>query len=81
MKFEPLPDAIGSFHRLGSENGLVEMYVYPVMFGWRVRAGFVGSMSVELDWCAGDDWENVERPYSICHAILSNRLEDREAFD
>lgn len=68
------------FHRKVSENGLVEMGVYRVLFGWRVRAGFVGNWMCELDWCGGSDWKNVERLYSICHAILSQRDENLECF-
>lgn len=80
MIFSPLPDARGVHHRLGSESGLVEIFVYPVMFGFRVRAGFIGNRETELDWCAGDDWSNVERLYSICKAILSQREESDECF-
>ena len=69
------------FHRKISENNLVEMGVFRVMFGWRIRAGFCGKYVYELDWCGGGDWKNVERLYSICYAILSNREENRQCFD
>lgn len=82
MLLKPGPDDLETkiFHRLVSEKNLVEMGVHRVMFGYRVRAGFVNSPCCELDWCGGDNWQNVERLYSICKAILSQRLEDRHCF-
>lgn len=84
MKLEIAPDDLHStmlFHRRVSENGLVEMGVYRVMFGWRVRAGFVGKMSCALDWCGGGNWTDVERLYSLCFSILSNKQENYQCFD
>jgi hypothetical protein len=69
------------FHRLESENGLVEMGVYRVAYGWRVRAGFTGKNFCELDWCGGGNWKDVERLYSLCCAILSNRKESSDCFE
>jgi hypothetical protein len=69
------------YYRLISESGLVEMGVWPVMFGYRVRAGFAGSMFVALDWCAGGNWPDVERLYSLCRAILTRRPDDHSCFD
>lgn len=37
-------------------------------------------MAVELDWCAGANWEDVERLYSICRSILIRRDEHRDCF-
>ena len=69
------------FHRLESENGLIEMGVYRVMYGHRVRAGFIGKMCCELDWCGGGNWKDVERLYSLCQAILLKREESKTCFD
>ena len=68
------------FHRLVSENNLIEMGVYRVLYGWRVRAGFIGNGSYNLDWCGGGDWKDVERLYSLCFAVLSNRSESINCF-
>lgn len=80
----PAPDDLHHtmlFHRLVSQNGLVEFGVYRVVYGWRVRACFVGDCGATLDWCGGGNWKDVERLYSICHAILVQREESRECFD
>lgn len=69
------------FHRQVSLNGLVEISVYPVMFGFRVRCGFVGEEACELDWCAGNKWDDVQRLYSIALAILSKRTENTSCFE
>ena len=69
------------FHRRVSENEIVEMGVYRVMFGYRVRAGIVGSPFCHLDWCGGGNWKDVERLYSLCYAILSSREESKKCFD
>lgn len=84
MKLNPAPDdhyATMLFHRQVSENGLVEMGVYRVAYGWRVRAGFVGDMGCVLDWCGGGNWKDVERLYSICYAILLGKEANRQCFD
>ena len=82
MKFKPAPEDAWTmmFHRLVSENELVEFGVYRVAYGWRVRAGFTNEPCVWLDWCGGGNWADVERLYSLCFAILSNREENRECF-
>lgn len=64
-----------------SENNLIEMGVYRVMFGWRVRAGFCGHSFCELDWCAGGNWKDLERLYSLCQAILLKRDENNNCFE
>ena len=58
MKFR-LADADMNFAwgRMVSEGGRWELGYSPVFFGCRVRLGLVRSMSVELDYCAGDDPE------------------------
>lgn len=71
----------GLFLRMISENNLVEIGVYKVIFGFRVRGGFVDDkFSVVLDWCCGSDWSNVQRLYSILASILSKREENRHCF-
>lgn len=82
MIFKSAPDDPFNslIHRLVSENELVEIAVYRVLYGWRVRAGFVGSPFVELDWCGGGNWKDVERLYSLCLAVLSKREEGLDCF-
>lgn len=61
------------YQRLVSNDGTIEMGIYPVIFGYRVRAGYVDSMSFELDWCGGDDHSQVELLYSIAKNILEHK--------
>ncbi len=84
MKFKAAPDnqlfCLSNF--VVSENNLVYIGVYPVIFGYRVRAGFVDDLTTcRLDWCAGGVWEDVERLYSLCYSILENRDENTSCFD
>lgn len=83
MKFrivEDDTDKLLIFRRL-SENNLVEIGVHRVLFGYRVKAGFANEGFCYLDWCAGGNWKDVERLYSLCYAILSKRDENRNCFD
>jgi len=75
MKFKPAEDN-DIYQRLVSEDGKIEMGIYPVIFGYRVRAGYTNSQSYELDWCGGDKHENLELLYSI----MKNILEDKGNF-
>jgi hypothetical protein len=54
-------------------NGL-EIGVYPVMFGFRIRAGIVGEGWCHLDYCAGNDQKEVENIYSLCISIMNKRI-------
>jgi hypothetical protein len=86
MKFTQAPDDTantGCHRMMVSENGLIWIGIYVVMFGFRVRAGFTRdlySCSV-IDYCAGDSPVHVELLYSMTHAILSKREENDLAFD
>ncbi len=61
MKFKQEDnDDLELFQRLVSEDGTIEMGIHPVIFGYRVRAGYVGNMFYELDWCGGDKQEDLE---------------------
>lgn len=81
MIFHQINDDDHYFHRIRSETGLIEIAVHRVMFGWRVVGMFHNTFGIEINWCAGDRWEDVIKLYSILHAILSNRPENRHAFD
>lgn len=63
-------------HYRVSEGGGVHIGIYRVMYGFRVRAGYTGdTLGCYCDWCGGANWEDVERLYSLCVAILSQREE------
>lgn len=60
------------YQRIVSEDGKIEIAIHPVMFGYRVRAGYVGNTYVHIDWCGGSDHSAVEMLYSIAKNILEN---------
>lgn len=69
-------------HRLVSENGVAWMGIFPVFFGYRVRAGLCSDRwGVRLDWCGGGKWPMVQLLYSLTAAILRRRPEDEHCFD
>ena len=75
-------DITGLTTRLSSENDVVHIGTFRVMYGWRVRAGFCKeSYGMRLDWCGGANWKDVERLYSLLYAILSSREESDDCFD
>lgn len=84
MKFIEQPDnpKLGWSNYRVSEGGLVHIGVYPVIFGYRVRAGFTDDVwGVNLDWCGGSDWNHVTHLYRIALSVLGIRAEDRSCFD
>lgn len=83
MKFSKVPNDpdTGLFHRRASQNVLIEIGVYRVIYGFRVRAGFVGEYDVRWDWCCGDNWDFVQTLYSLGLSILESRPEDRKCFE
>jgi hypothetical protein len=69
------------FCRRVSDGWTVEIGVYRVLYGYRVRAGFVGAMCSTLDWCAGPNWIEVESLYTMALQILMSREESSNCFD
>lgn len=58
----------------------IEIGVYPVMFGYRIRVGMVGSWAVELDYCAGAQQEDVENIYALTMAVLNKNMNKIQPF-
>jgi len=54
-------------------QGPIEIGVWPVLFGYRVRAGFEGRMSYEVDWCAGQSYICLNGLYWTLRDILASR--------
>jgi hypothetical protein len=80
MKFKPAPDNDKDmiYQRIVSEDGKIEIGIHPVMFGFRVRAGYVGNPWVHLDWCGGADHSAVEILYSMAKNILEAKGDFRD---
>jgi len=47
-----------------------EIGVHPVIFGYRIIGGYVGSNSIELNWCCGDNKVVVYATLKIMQNIL-----------
>lgn len=72
LLYKPCPE--GNYeHRLVSECGRVEMGFHRVLYGHRVRAGYVGEDWVHLDWCGGSMTKDLGQLYGICKTILESR--------
>ncbi len=57
-------------NRYVSEDGTFEIGYYRVIYGWRVRAGYVGAKSLEADYCCAMDFDLLARTLAICIARL-----------
>lgn len=51
-------------------NHNIEVGIYPVLFGWRVHAGRIGSGCYELDYCCGNTQQYVNLILSLVMSIL-----------
>lgn len=76
MKFEKSKDTKDLFHRtvLNMDSNSIEMGIYPVMFGFRVRIGFVGKSYCQLDLCGGDNLEMINLLYNGSRQIIEGQL-------
>ena len=73
MKFIEAENTDDLLQRIVSEDGKIEIGIYPVIFGYRVRGGYVGNMWCEIDWCGGADQSQLELLYSIAKNILEDK--------
>lgn len=58
------------------EIGDIEMGVYPVLFGFRVRAGKIGDSMYFIDWCCGADPLCVWISYAVLKKLLQEGRKD-----
>jgi hypothetical protein len=63
------------FRRKVSEDGKYEIGIYPVMFGFRVRAGKVGDGYCHIDYCCQTDLSLIGLVYSCVAAIMQEHIE------
>lgn len=80
FKEEPDTRGHGLTNRLVSECGKVEIGVYRVMYGFRVRAGYTESDECAIDWCAGANWLDVQTLFCLAVRILSHRDASEDCF-
>lgn len=62
------------FHRKEDETGKYELFIFPVIFGWRVGFGEVGTGMYIFDYCAGNKQKDVEELYGKVEMILSKDI-------
>lgn len=60
-------------------DGVVEMGLGPVLYGWRVRAGYCEEggkpcQMYECDWCCGDNEETTWGTYHIMKRLLEDGI-------
>lgn len=67
-------DLSGSLYfRHETEDGQWEVGIYPVIYGFRIRAGQVGDLCYNLDMCVGDNWRMMRVLFSIVCRIIEER--------
>lgn len=82
MKFNPYTTELdeGLLFKSVSECGRIEIGVYPVLFGFRIRAGFAGNMWYGIDYCCGSEQEDVEFIYTMTRNILEQQEFSQDIF-
>lgn len=70
---KPAPDTENLVARLVDEEVGIEMGIYPVLYGMRVRAGFIGQPAVRVDWCCGANQLTLEWAYTAVRQVLEEK--------
>jgi hypothetical protein len=52
----------------------LEVGIYPVLYGFRVRAGTIGEPICHVDWCCGDSHATVQVYLQLLIEILEARI-------
>ncbi len=68
----------GMFRRKVSEDGKYEIGIHPVLFGYRIRSGFVGDQYCFTDYCCIKDTGLLEITYNCLMAIMQTRIANNE---
>lgn len=71
------PDTRNLACRKTTRDGKYELGVWGVMYGFRVRAGVVGNIAFDFDWCCG-----VNHPF-LCamYGVLEQAIDHRVHFE
>jgi len=75
--FTPAKENDNGFYREVSEDGL-EIYVYPVMYGYRVRVGKIDANWCNIDYCAGADLTFLGVLYALVKGALRNGFDTNQ---
>lgn len=68
----------GMFRRKVSEDGKYEIGIHPVLFGFRIRAGEVGSQVYMLDYCCQRDITLLELTYNCVSAAMQMHIAENK---
>jgi hypothetical protein len=67
-------------YQMSSECNTIVIGVYPVIYGFRVRAGYIGDFYYHLDYCCGNNLSDVELIFSAVKNILEQRENNSNLF-
>lgn len=70
------PDSQYLKARYINEEHNIELGIYPVIFGWRIHAGYIGDFYYHIDYCCGDKKDMVEFLLSVVKNILEKNNYD-----
>lgn len=59
-------------------DGKVEMGIHRVMYGYRIRAGYVDEQWLHWDWCCGSNNFLVSLTYGIARTLLTEGVDFRD---
>jgi hypothetical protein len=78
MQFIEKQDFKNWAYREESTDGKIVIGIYPVIFGFRIRAGYTKFEDswFELDYCAGAEQDNVEKLFSQVKTIFLRHTSD-----
>ena len=80
MLFQSAPCSLDTGYTItyASETGRWELGIWPVMFGFRVRAGLAGDGFVAVDYCAADQTIFLRELFAVVMLILEQLPEDTQ---
>jgi hypothetical protein len=74
--YEDAPDNENFYCRKVSDE--IEVGVYPVLYGDRIRASYLGDGRLSFDYCAGNNPAFVEVLYGLVLACLKKKIPFKE---
>lgn len=75
---KPIPDRHTDLLFNIVSDGKIEMGIHRVMYGYRIRAGYVGEGWVNWDWCCGDNSFLVSLTYGVARTLLTEGVDFQE---
>jgi hypothetical protein len=79
MNFEKVESTENLKSRIS--NGHIEIGLYPVIYGFRVRVSIEGDEFCQLDLCGGNNLEMIDLLYNGCRQILEGQFRENGRAD